>query len=139
MNEIELSPFETEVVTMLLNGDDKVLSILREQFRNFSVFERIETGEGFYINFKIPMHMPRTNESVPSCKPNFNFGDVVADIFGLKSGAGFLIWVRDGYLNQLEGYTYNEKWPNELKDYRLHYMDEERDIASLQKEWLVNN
>jgi len=35
-------------------------------------------------------------------------GDIGANIAGLHSGMGFFLWLRDGWLHQLEGYAYGE-------------------------------
>ena len=37
------------------------------------------------------------------------FGDVSAEIAGLKCGAGFLVYVDDGKIQMLKGYSYDEK------------------------------
>jgi hypothetical protein len=53
-------------------------------------------------------------------------GDVGATIEGVNHGAGFLIFVRDGYLKFLEGYTYDEPWPDKTDVSELKYFDVER-------------
>ena len=53
---------------------------------------------------------------------SLTFGDVVADIPGVKNGGlGFFLYVRDGYLHKLEGYTYGEDWPSNVSNFRLSY------------------
>ena len=40
-----------------------------------------------------------------------------------KHGLGFLLYVADGALSALEGYTYDEPWPNELQGLVLAYSE----------------
>jgi hypothetical protein len=44
---------------------------------------------------------------------------------GLKLGAGFLLTVNKGYLHDLEGYSYEEPWPQHFELVRLFYDDNE--------------
>jgi hypothetical protein len=46
---------------------------------------------------------------------------VIAKFSGLSSGAGFLLYVQDGVLHMLEGYTYDEPWPQEPLSFELSY------------------
>jgi hypothetical protein len=63
---------------------------------------------------------------------SFKFGDVVAEIEGLKHGAGFLLFITDGALDELEGYCYDEAWPKEVIGFKLAYFGgSERDMKSL--------
>ena len=133
---ITISNFEMELINMLLAGEDDILSLLRKQFSRSTIQSRTNTGAGFYTTFTIPEDIPRVSDEFPAVKSRFCFGDVDASLPELKAGAGFLIWVIDGYLNQLEGYTYGEKWPSELSNYSLAYSDKERNIETLRKEWL---
>jgi hypothetical protein len=134
---IILSKFETDLLGMLLAGDNPVLSVLRKQLQNGTIRIRTQTEAGFYLIFDIPEDLPRITDESSSTKADFCFGDIEATVKGLNNGAGFLIWVKNGYLKQLEGYTYGEKWPLELSDYVLRYRDGTRNIDKLSKEWLL--
>jgi hypothetical protein len=54
------------------------------------------------------------------------FGDVGAKIPELHSGAGFLLFLKSGYLYQLEGYSYEESWPENINSFELFYFEPER-------------
>jgi hypothetical protein len=47
-------------------------------------------------------------------------GGIEADILGLQHGAGFLLFVRDGVVSFLEGFSYDEPWPAEVKEFRVY-------------------
>src|SRR5256885_15953729 len=103
-----LNELEVAALALLLEGDSPVLTALRRQLTVAAVRERELTGVGFFTSFKVPPNASRA--PVPS---NFApFGDVGADIEGLRHGAGFLLFLKDGYLDMLEGYTYGEPWPD---------------------------
>jgi hypothetical protein len=60
------------------------------------------------------------------------FGDVAAQVDGLKHGAGFLLYVMDGMLDAIEGYSYDEPWPEQIGAFSLAYMHEgTRDFGPL--------
>jgi hypothetical protein len=40
---------------------------------------------------------------------------------GLEHGAGFELLVKDGYLRMLEGYSYDEPWPDSIHTFDLYY------------------
>ena len=47
---------------------------------------------------------------------------------------GFLLYVKNGVLSALEGYTYDEPWPDELHGLKLSYSDDpRRDLEQLDR------
>lgn len=59
---------------------------------------------------------------------NFYVDGVVAEIAGLEHGAGFVVFVRGGHLDTLEGYSYDEPWPEAIHDFQLSYRTEPRNV-----------
>ena len=113
---------------MLLDGDDSILAVLREQMKVATVSERKMTGVGFHADFSVPSAAPSVSE-----RSSFEFGDVAAQIEGVKHGAGFTLFVRDGFLNFLEGYTFDEPWPERIASYTVSYISEQREWNSVRK------
>ena len=125
----DLTCFEQAVMKKLLRGEDEVLSILREQLNVVEVSNRELTGAGFYTTLSV---LPEAQSILGN--PSFKLGDVIARIQGLKLGAGFLLYVQEGVLHMLEGYTYDEPWPQFISLYELSYTNvDERDMDSLRK------
>ena len=63
------------------------------------------------------------------------FGDVIAEIPGLSGGAGFLLYIENGILDVLEGYSYDEPWPTSTEGFTLRFLKgEERDMESFIRE-----
>ena len=120
-----LISFEEKILEKLLAGDHPLLNQLRLQVGNCRVSRREFTGVGFYTYFVI--------EPIPDCsiRTSLKFGDVIAEIDGLQHGAGFLLYVKDGMITMLEGYSYDESWPEKIVNFDLSYVGGKRDWAKL--------
>ncbi len=127
----DLTKFEMEVMNMLLDGDDDILKSLRRQFQNSKIKKREMTGCGFFLYFDINSNIDEFLKG-----KSFHFGDVNAKVTGLSHGAGFVLFIRDGYISDLEGYSYDEPWPEQVTDFELSYQSgEKRDLTALKKSW----
>lgn len=115
---------------LLLAGDDPVLHILQKQFNQASIESREMTGKGFFTYFAIPEKV----QLLPG-KPSFNIGDVEASIPSVRYGTAFLLWITDGALDFLEGYTYDDPWPDNITEFSISYIGGERNINEVQKAW----
>jgi len=124
----KLTEIESAVLDKLLEGELPALASLRGQLPMLDVTKREFTGVGFFTEFAHPagvarLHSPR----------RVAFGDVLADIDGLEYGAGFVLFVEDGIITVLEGYsTANESWPESIERFSLRYWSAERDLSPLQ-------
>jgi hypothetical protein len=111
-----LTTLEDRVLEMLLRGEDEVLSVLRQQAKQMQVSSRKMTGVGFYTEFVVPPEAPRVLG-----RPTLKLGDVNGTADNVKHGFGFLLYVADGALSMLEGYTYDDPWPDEVRGVVLTY------------------
>lgn len=119
---MQLEPLELAVLRKLLDGKHPVLAALRDQIQGLNVKSRKLTGAGFFLELSTaPAACP-----APLGSKNFRIGDVQATLAGLKHGAGFLLYVEDGLLHMLEGYSYEEAWPPEALGFSLSYTDPDR-------------
>jgi hypothetical protein len=124
----KLTALERAVLDKLLSGDSPVLSALRRQAELATVRDRRLTGVGFMTSLALPIAVPRA----PVKSGMLRFGDVEAQMDGLLHGAGFALYVKDGSLDAIEGYTYDEPWPQLINKFTLRYMDEgKRDYGEL--------
>lgn len=114
---------ERAVLGKILAGDHPVLAELRAQAARASAVSREFTGVGFYLRFDVPSDVPTL-----TAPRDFAFGDVYAEIKGMKHGAGFVLFVRDGRLDQLEGFSFDEPWPEEILGFGLAYRQEPREL-----------
>ncbi len=118
MNSL-LTALEYAVLRKLLEGEHPILATLRQQFARCGVSHREYTGVGFYADLAV-------ESSAPVVPRDFELGDVHAEMPGLEYGAGFVVFVRNGRLTQLEGFAYGESWPESISTFSLSYEDESR-------------
>lgn len=112
-----LDKLEMQVIKHLLAGENDKLTVLRAQSEVAIIKSKEYSGAGFYIHFEIP-------EEAPKLKSDYSFeiDDVAAHIAGLQNGAGFTLFIKNGVINMLEGYTFGEElWPKSVEDYELYY------------------
>lgn len=58
------------------------------------------------------------------------FGDVLADLDGLEHGAGFVLFIDNGLIGMLEGYSNTgEAWPDTPCNFELRYWTRPRDLT----------
>lgn len=122
---MELMPLETTVLDKLCDGDHPLLIALRRQLPHIEVRRREFTGTGFYAEFDVAEEA----EPAPVGKERLVFGDVEASVDGLQYGAGFLLYVDNGLLRMLEGYSYEEPWPERVTNFTLRFSDPKREAV----------
>ena len=114
----ELSKIEKAVLEKLIEGSIPLLTELRKQFDVCTVKDREFTGVGFFTYFSVP------EETHKKVGLNLVLGDVFGDdIPELQRGAGFMLFIEDGILTCLEGYSYEEPWPTQVDEFRLTYFN----------------
>lgn len=126
----ELSRLERDVVATILVPDHPVMNALRRQVERCHVVSRHFTGVGFWTVLDVETGVERA----PVKPGTLRLGDVTATIEGLEHGAGFVLLVQDGTLRKLEGFSYDEPWPEVIARYEVtaggvtHAGDSEADI-----------
>jgi hypothetical protein len=112
-----LEPLEAAVLDRLLAGEHPVLTALRGQLAGATVKSRELTGVGFFTKFALAV------DAAPAPVRTLRFGDVQAAVTGLEHGAGFVLFVNDGLLRMLEGYSYGEPWPEQIEEFSVSYIE----------------
>ena len=84
-------------------------------------------GKGFFTELEVSSDAP----VAPTTKDSIRFGDVVAEVVGLEAGVGFLLYVDRGRMTALEGYTFEEAWPERIEVHSMGYAKEPCDFSSL--------
>ncbi len=110
-----LTELERAVLRKVLEGDHPVLVQLRLQLDSCRAEKREYSGVGFFTTLVVANDAHRADDE------NLRFGDVVAEITGIVHGAGFVVYVEHGQLVMLEGYTYDEPWPDSIQEFTLRY------------------
>lgn len=109
-----LTPLEKAVLDMMLDQPGEPYEVVRRQLAHAKVVGRKFTGVGFFTDFIVP-----SEAAVQRNLPNMELSGVGAVFPNLKHGAGFLFFIRDGVIKMLEGYTYDEPWPEEVSEFQL--------------------
>ena len=120
--------FERKLIEMLLAGNDEVLVKLRKQYELATITSREFSDVGFFTSFSV-----QNGEEYYIKDKTFHIGDVNGDIDGIEGAVGFILYIKDGVLSMLEGYTnVIDKWPKSSDEIILTYdSGEKRDIMSL--------
>ncbi len=102
----ELSPLERDVLATILAPEHPVMNALRRQLERCRVASRETTGVGFFTTLAIAPDI----EPAPVRPGRMSLGDVKGDVDGLEHGVGFVLFVENGVLDVLEGFSYVEPW-----------------------------
>src|SRR5215475_10301528 len=96
-----LSSLEQAVLDAIALQVPEVADALASQQGKVRVTARENTGAGFYTTLDVSHCSPIKGVVSP-------LGDVGATVVGLEHGMGFLLWLRDGHIHMLEGFSYGE-------------------------------
>lgn len=104
---MKLNKIEKEIIKKFFYIE-KIAFSNQNNFEQIEVLQRIYTGTGFitYIDKSIFLKIKN--------KKKLQWGKIGAKINN-NVDVGFLIYIDEGYITTIEGYTYDEKWPDEIK------------------------
>lgn len=106
------------IMDMLLAGNHEVLALLRKQYRVAEVISEEKSEVGFFVKF----HVEKYQMDLPNYRQTFQIGDVGGMLNGIEEAVGFVLFIKDGVIEMLEGYTCAiEKWPQNDSDIVLNY------------------
>jgi hypothetical protein len=98
-----------EATRLLLDGESHRL---REQYH--AADTRVErSGAGFFVHFDVPDDIERIDTGERTV-----IHGVHATMDCLQYGMGFVLFVDDGLLSMVEGYTYEEEFPADIQTLR---------------------
>lgn len=124
MNQKE---FENKLIEMLLDGENEILSMLRKQYEQSKVVSREFSAVGFYITFIV-----EGRDELCLDGKSFYIGDVYGVVNGIEGAIGFILYIENGYISLLEGYTnIIENWPANEEITLTYDSGKTRDIRKL--------
>ena len=109
-----LTSLEKTVIDAILEKQGDPFDAVRAQLQYATVSARRFTGVGFFTDFVIPPDAPVRRDLADT-----TFGDIGADLPTLKHGVGFLLFVRRGTITMLEGFSYDEPWPDDVSGFKI--------------------
>ena len=101
----ELLDLVGRLMPLLLAGEHPTLVTLRAQYQQARIAKVELTGVGFFVDFEIPPELTRTEPR------DLAGGGANIAVAGVKHGAGCVLFVREGRLTMLEGFTFDDEWP----------------------------
>lgn len=115
MSAMAVTKLERAVVEWLLK--DPQLHPLRAEvdFEKINVVARDFTGMGFLTHLE-PSEETRLFEEGVALR----WGQVGARLNTPKIETGYVVYVDNGYLRTLEGYTYGDDWPESIDSFELY-------------------
>lgn len=104
-----LPTIESQIIEALLVKEYGPTSPLLRQLAAATVGSRQMTGTGYYLDLVVGGDAPRADRLNGDASGGFQTRlEPPADL------VGFTVFIRDGYLSWLEGYTFGDvKWPDE--------------------------
>jgi hypothetical protein len=109
-----LTPLEKAVLDAMLDKPGEPFETVRKQLAHAAIANREFSGVGFFTHFVVPPDAPVRRDL-----PSKEIGHVGAEFPSLQHGAGFVLFIRDGVVSMLEGYTYDEPWPTNTENFKV--------------------
>jgi hypothetical protein len=94
------TPLERAVLIAICNAYSLERAALEAQLSTATLLSRENTGAGFYTRFAV-----ERSSSAALTGERLRAGPE-AKIDGLEHGMGFILWLKEGYADCLEGYSY---------------------------------
>jgi hypothetical protein len=89
------------------------------------VTDRELTGVGFLTEFE------RSEElKVFEAGVSLRWGSAGARLNASKIETGYLVYVDDGYITAVEGYTYGEDWPDQVQQIEIYKVEPGMELTS---------
>lgn len=101
--------FEKIIITDIIEQYPEHKQKLQAQFEKSVVQKREVSTYGFstYYTVTAPEEALGNNE-------NLQLGKSQWKISGLLHGSDYILWIKNGLITCLEGFSYNELWPDEI-------------------------
>jgi len=107
--------FESEVMSYIVNEEPKISDALKRQYKSAKIISREFTGVGFFTRYAIEDKILKVPNEFKT------LGNLQVSFKDLKYGAGFVLFIVDGLISMLEGYTNaGELWPEDITGYSFH-------------------
>lgn len=105
---------ENEVMREIINENPEYSKKLLYQYKNSEIENRVFTGHGFYTHYNIKSDLYSLGKDI-----NLALGNISANLNSIKHGVGFVLFIKNGNISCLEGYTYDEPWPDDIIEFNL--------------------
>ena len=101
--------FEKIIITDIIEQYPEYKQKLQAQFEKITVQKREFSTYGVSTHYEVTV----AEETLGNDK-NLQLGKCQWSINGLNHGSDYILWIKNGLISCLEGFSYNEPWPNEI-------------------------
>ena len=107
--------FEREVMEMIAKENPKFEAKIMAQYEKAHVIKREFTGHGFFTDFDITDPAYSLGDGYDN-----QLGNLTAEFPGVKYGACFVLFIKNGFIEMLEGAVNgDDPWPDRITEYKL--------------------
>ena len=106
---MKFEEFEKIIITDILEQYPEYKQKLQAQFEKSVVQKR----EFFRCGFSTDYAVTAAEETLGDDK-NLQLGNHQWNINGLNYGSDYILWIKNGLISSLEGFSYQEPWPDEI-------------------------
>lgn len=108
---MEYDEFESLIVHDIISQYPEYAQRLKKQFDSSVIAKRT-----IYPCAFITEYSASATDAVLDGAPDLRLGNSQWNIDGLTMGSDYILWIRGGYISSLEGFSYGEPWPSEIKN-----------------------
>ena len=101
--------FEKIIIGDIIQTYPEYAERLARQYGTATVTKRTIDSRGFYTFYDIGDRAASLGDGV-----NLHLGENQWNINGLKYGSDYILWIKNGFISSLEGFSYEEPWPDEI-------------------------
>ena len=103
--------FEKIIIEDIIQTYPEYAEKLARQYGSATVVKRTVNNPGFYTYYEISDKTASLGDGV-----DLRLGENQWNVNGLKYGSDYILWVKNGFISSLEGFSYDEPWPTEITD-----------------------
>ena len=109
--------FLDQIMRHIIAENSGLEPLLKKQYEAAEIRKVDHYKRGFMVDYNVFEYSSDLTEGYK----NYHLGRVHAEIDGIKYGMGFVLFIRDGKISALEGYTYEEDLPPKWweKEYKI--------------------
>ena len=103
--------FEKIIIEDIIQTYPEHAEKLARQYNSAIVTKRTVNSPGFYTNYEIGDKTASLGDGV-----DLQLGENQWNVNGMKYGSDYILWIKNGFISSLEGFSYGEPWPAKITE-----------------------
>ncbi len=112
---MKMTKLEKTIIESMIGDSELTLANPKIHLHKMIVTNREFTGAGFFTEIQRSPDTRLFDEGL-----SMHWGRVGARLNADAIKTGYLVYVEDGYVTLIEGYTYGDEWPTEMEGIELY-------------------